>query len=119
MNQPIKRTAHGAIDYGFVALNLLGPLALGLDARTRTVFAGFAAMQGTINVLTDQPLAAKKLIPFRTHGYLEAASGPAFVAVPWLTRSLEQTRARAFWGGALALLATVYTLTDWESAPGS
>ena len=119
MHQPIKRTAHGAIDYGFLALNAAGPTLLGLDPKARKLFAGFGVMQGAINVLTDQPLAARKLIPFRTHGILEAASGPAFIALPWLSGAVEEPRAKAYWLGALALLGTVYALTDWEAPPGS
>jgi hypothetical protein len=49
----------------------------------------------SINVLTDQPLDLKRLVPFRTHGAIELSSGPLFVALPWLTDALKDPKARA------------------------
>jgi hypothetical protein len=49
----------------------------------------------SINALTDQPLALKRIVPFRTHGTIELLSGPLLVALPWLTGVLKDPKARA------------------------
>ena len=115
MRRPIKRKAHGAIDYAFLAANLVAPSVLGLEGPARTLPYLFGAVQGALNAVTDQPLALKAVVPFRTHGTLELASGPAFVALPWLTSALAQPRARAFFGLTGVALVAVYSLTDWEA----
>lgn len=85
MKKPISPEAHGAIDYGFLAMNLSAPTLFGLTGAARTLPYLFGGVQGILNALTDQPLAVKRLVPFRTHGTIELASGPLFVALPWLT----------------------------------
>ena len=115
MNQPIKRTAHGAIDYAFVAVNLFGPSLLGLTGPARALPAALAAGQGGLNAFTAQPLAVKPLVSFRTHGTLEAATLPLSLLVAWRTGALAERRARAFFAGLFLALGAVYALTDWES----
>ena len=117
--QPIKARAHGIMDYGFVGLMTTVPSLLGLSGRARAVAAGFGAVQGVVNALTDTRVGVKPVITLRTHGWLEAASGPAFVGVPYALGVLEDRRARAFFGGALAALVTAYTLTDWKAPADS
>jgi hypothetical protein len=113
--KPISRKAHGAIDYGFLGMMLAAPSLLGLTGAARTLSYLLGGVQGGLNAITDQPLAVKRLVPFRTHGTIELASGPAFVLLPVVTGALKQPKARAFFGAALGLLATVYALTDWDA----
>jgi len=70
-----------------------------------------------LNALTDQPLALKRLVPFRTQGTIELLSGPAFVILPWLTGALEDPRARNYFLALGAVLVTVYNLTDLDADP--
>lgn len=109
--KPISREAHGAIDYGFLAALTL----LGLGGAARTLSYLFGVAQGLLNALTDQPLALKRLVPFRTHGTIELASGPLFVALPWLTGALRDARARNYFVVLGVLLVVVYNLTDWDA----
>ena len=117
--QPIKATAHGVIDYGFFALMTAGPVLLKLNPRIRNISWAVAATQGTINALTDHPVALKRLIPMRIHGWLELASAPAVIALPPLAGAVGDRRARTAWLTALTLLATNYTLTDYEAPADS
>lgn len=119
MKRPIKATAHGAIDYGFLAAQLAGPSLLGLRGPARTLPAVFGVTQGTINALTDTPVGVKPVMSLRTHGWLEAASGPLFAFLPWYTGALKDPKAKGFFGGLLAALAVVYTLTDWHAPAAS
>lgn len=119
MKKPISPRAHGAIDYGFLAANLLAPSILGLKGSARTLSYLFGGTQGALNALTDHPLALKRLVPFRTHGTVELSSGPLFVLLPWLTGALQVPRARNYFLALGAVLVTVYNLTDWDADPES
>lgn len=117
--QPIKATAHGVIDYGFFALLTTGPVLLRLNPRIRTISWAVAATQGTINALTDHPVALRRIIPLRIHGWLELASAPFVIALPPLAGAVSDRRARAAWLTALALLAANHTLSDYETPADS
>ena len=117
--QPIKATAHGVIDYGFFALMTTGPVLLHLNPRIRNLSWAVAATQGTINALTDHPVALRRLISLRMHGWLELAAAPAVIALPPLLSAVSDRRARTAWLTALALLATNYTLTDYDAPADS
>ena len=117
MNKPIKPGAHGAIDHGFLALNLSAPSLLGLKGTARTLAYLFGAIQGGLNALTDQPLALRRIVPFKTHGTIELSGGPLFLALPWLTGALKASKARAYFLALGAVLVTVYSLTDWDAEP--
>lgn len=117
--QPIKATAHGVIDYGFLVLMTAGPGLAGVNPRLRAMSWAVAATQGTINALTDHPVAIRRLIPLRIHGWLELAAAPAVIALPPLAGAVSDRRSRTAWLIALALLATNYTLTDYEAPADS
>ncbi len=117
--QPIKATAHGVIDYGFFALMTTGPVLLKLNPRIRNLSWAVAATQGTINALTDHPVGLRRIIPLRIHGWLELAAAPAVIALPPLTGAVSDRRARRAWLTVLGLLATNYTLTDYDAPADS
>ncbi|MBA3415598.1 MAG: hypothetical protein H0U10_10280 [Chloroflexia bacterium] len=112
---PISPKAHGAIDYGFLGLMLAAPSLLGLTGPARTLCYLFGGAQGIPNALTDQPYAVERLVPFRTHGTIELASGLLFVALPVLTGAVKDPKARNYFLAAGAMLAAVYILTDWDA----
>jgi hypothetical protein len=115
MQHPIKRRAHGAIDYGLTALNLAGPLALGLKGPARVLPMALAAAQGGLTALTDQPLAVKRLVAFPTHGAVDAATLPLAAVAAWRTGALAEPRSRIFFGGLFTALGAVFALTDWKA----
>ena len=117
-DKPIKPKLHGAIDYGFFAANPLAPGLLGLKGSARTLSYLFGGIQGGLNALTNQPLALRRLVPFRVHGTIELSSAPLFVLLPWLTGALkEEAKSRRYFLALGAVLVTVYNLTDWEAMP--
>jgi hypothetical protein len=125
VNRPIKSGAHGAIDYGFLALNLSASSLLGLNGPARALAYLFGGAQGSLNAVTDQPLALRRIVPFGTHCTIELSGGPLFVALPlalplalpWLTGALKEPEARAYFLILGAVLVAVYGLTDWEAQP--
>ena len=92
--------------------NLIAPLLLGLKGSARTLSYLFGAVQGSLNAVTDQPLALRRLVPFRTHGTVELASLPLFVLLPWLTGASKDAKARRRFLALGVVLVTVYNLTD-------
>ena len=115
MNQPIKVTGHSAIDYGFLAVATVGPQLLGLEGPARLVPLAFGATQGPLNALPAQPYAIKRVIPFKLHGRAESIAVPGLAVAVVASGALKQPGAKAFFGGLLASLAIVYTLTDWDA----
>ena len=115
MSKPITPKRHGAIDYGFLVVGLVGPSLLGLNGAARVVFGLLALAQGTLNAFTDHPLALKRVVPFRLHGRLELGGLPIYVVLPIVTGALEGARAYALYFGAGAVLLAVYVLTDWKA----
>ena len=119
LTPPLKARAHGLVHYGFGVAATALPVALGLGARTKALAATLALTQGAINALTDTPVGVAPMMTLRTHGWLEAAGLPPFLAVPFLTGGADDTADRVFWIGLAAALAAAYTLTDWEAPADS
>ena len=115
MRQPIKVEGHSLIDYAFFPAATVVPVLLGLDGRARALPIAFGMTQGALNALTDQPYAAKHLVPFKWHGRLESVAVPAFAVAVLASGVLEQPRAKAYFGAMIGALAIVYTLTDWDA----
>ena len=115
MRRPLSPEQHGIADYGFLAANLALPSLLGASRAARLLFAAFGAVQGSLNAVTDQPLAVRRLVPFRLHGRIEKLSGPAYLLLPLLTGVHRDPRGRAYWIAAGIALVTVYNATDWDA----
>lgn len=113
--KPIGPTAHGLIDYGFVALQALAPTLFNLRGPARTLCYAFAGQQLLLNALTDHPVGLKPLVPLRVHGQLETPLLPALLALPWATGALRQRNARRYFVSFFALALTNYLLTDYRA----
>jgi len=117
MNRPINPALHGAVDYGFLVTQLVVPQVLGLNGRARLLFGAFGVIQGTLNAITDQPLAIRRIVPFKVHGQIEKASGPVYVLAPLILGLAKEPRARAYWLAFGAVLVANFNLTDWTARP--
>jgi hypothetical protein len=117
MRQPIKVESHSVIDYGFAAVSLSVPSALGLNGAARAIPVAWGVGQGVLNALTDQPYALRRLVSFKRHGQAEAVALPALVATVAFLRPFEQRAAKPFLGALLAALVSNYALTDYDAEP--
>lgn len=115
--KPVSPGLHGLIDYGFGIVNLSVPALLGLSGPARVIPAVWALAQGTLNAFTDQPYAVARLIPFATHGRAESFGLPALAATTVASGALKQPKARLFFAGLFAALATNYVMTDYTATP--
>jgi hypothetical protein len=117
MRQPISPALHGLIDYGFGLAYTTLPSLLGLTGPGRAIPADWGIGQGALNALTDQPYAVSRKVSFRTHGLMEAGGVPTLVGVTVASGAMKDPKARRFFIGMFAALATVYTLTDYKEIP--
>lgn len=75
----------------------------------------FAALQGTLNALTDQLLGIKRVVPFRTHGQLETPFVPALLLLPWATGALKEQNARRYFLAFFSIALANSLLTDYNA----
>lgn len=112
-NTPIGPKAHGAIDYGFMTLNVLAPTLFNLKGSARTLCYAFAGSQGLLNAFTDHPLGIKRIVPLRLHGELEIPYVPALIVLPWLTGALKKRNARRYFVSFFTIAVANFLLTDY------
>jgi len=68
---------HGWLDDAVVATYVIGALVVGLGGAALGVALGAAAVHFILTRLTNYPQGTFKLIPFRTHAFIELAEGVA------------------------------------------
>lgn len=86
MKRPITTRMHGIIDYTTSAALLAGPELLRLQGVRASALAPRVAGAGATvySALTDYEHGLAKRIPMRAHLALDAASGAALAASPWV-----------------------------------
>ena len=93
----ISTKTHAAMDYVLGPTLLAVPNLLGLESSSPSAVApravGLSAI--VVNVFTDHELGLAQAIPMRTHLMLDAGSGVALAAVPWLTG--EARKGARYW----------------------
>ncbi|HVG27925.1 MAG TPA: hypothetical protein VM865_09995, partial [Acidobacteriaceae bacterium] len=111
----IDARTHGVIDYCHASFFL----GMALVCRKTNPRAALAALfTGSFvlvqSLLTDYPLGVAKLLPFATHGRMDAGFAASSPLMPTLFGFNGTPAARVFQGNGL-VEATVVGLTDWNS----
>jgi hypothetical protein len=111
----VDARTHGIIDYCHAAF-FLGMAWFCRKSEPRAAVAalltgGFILVE---SMLTDYPLGVKKVIPFETHGRMDAAFAGASFMVPKFFGFEGTTAATIFKGNGFAESAVV-GMTDWDS----
>ena len=115
MHKPINGRMHGMMDYATVAATAAAPRALGFPRQAENLAYGLAAGYLGLSLLTDYPLSARRMVPFRGHGATEVMLGMALPFLPRLLGFEDDRRARNFFLGLTALTAVTALLTDWNA----
>ena len=115
MHKPINGRMHGMMDYATVAATAAAPRALGFPRTAENLAYGLAAGYLGLSLMTDYPLSARRMVPFKGHGAAEVAIGMALPFLPWVLGFAENRRARDFFLGLTALTAATALLTDWNA----
>jgi len=115
MRQPITPRVHGILDYATSAAVATAPVVFNFPTPARALFSSLAAGYTGLSSVTNYPLSAKRLVPFKAHGATELAIA---AALPFMPRALGFARhkaARNLCFGLTALTLVVAALTDWNA----
>ncbi len=93
----IPTSVHAAIDYATAPALLAAPKLLRIEPDTASARAPRLAggLLGMLTPITDTPLAAKRWIPMRAHLAVDALTGVAVAAAPWVTG--QRKRGARYW----------------------
>jgi hypothetical protein len=115
--KPLKPLPHAVADYALGGMLLAAPWLFGFSrnrkATVNAVASGASVL--ALSLMTRYPLGVCKWVPFRVHGYIEAAAGALTAAAPW-TLGFSRNRAATLThvASGLATLA-VFAVTDYDS----
>ncbi|HEX6042320.1 hypothetical protein [Longimicrobium sp.] len=115
MQKPINGRMHGMMDYATVAATAAAPRALGFPRTAENLAYGLAAGYLGLSLMTDYPLSARRMVPFKGHGATEVLLGMALPFLPRLLGFDDDRRARNFFLGLTALTAVTALMTDWNA----
>lgn len=115
MQKPINGRMHGMMDYATVAATAAAPRALGFPRAAENLAYGLAAGYLGLSLMTDYPLSARRMVPFKGHGTTEVLLGMALPFLPKLLGFDDDRRARNFFLGLTALTAVTALMTDWNA----
>jgi hypothetical protein len=114
VRKPITPFAHGVIDYATTATLVAAPRLMKMPERAVRSADALAIAYTTLSAMTDYPLSAKKVVPFKAHGAVELVIGAALPMVPWMLGFSEHRRARDMFIGLAGFSMVVAMLTDWD-----
>jgi hypothetical protein len=114
MKKPISPKTHVVLDYATVVATAAAPKLFGFPEQAARLAYGLAGGYLGLSMLTNYPLAVKRLIPFKAHGATEGVLGLALPALPKLLGFEDDRAARNFFLGLTALTFVVASLTDWR-----
>ena len=85
--RPVDSTLHGVVDYtaGALMLTVVPRLAGVEGTRSARQIRTAAAFHAGYSTITDYPLGAAKLLPFKAHLVLDAVGALALAATPFAT----------------------------------
>ena len=113
----LKPLPHAILDYAWAGTMMAAPWLLGFSKNKKATINCVSSGAGILglSLMTRYPLGAAKLIPFPTHGIIEAVAGGLTAADPWILGFSENKRAR--WAHLIAGLSTlaVVAMTDYRA----
>jgi len=88
----VPTKVHGAIAYGMAPALALAPELFRMrDGKSASLPPRIAGVTGAVAAaLSDQELAAKRVVPMKAHLVLDAVTGVAVAAAPWIGGSARK-----------------------------
>ena len=114
VQKPITPFAHGVIDYTTVLALASAPRLMKFPDSAANAAYALAFGYSALSAMTDYPLSAKKLVPFKGHGAAELAIGAVLPALPWVLGFSHHRAARNLFIGLAGFSMVVAMLTDWN-----
>jgi hypothetical protein len=96
MRKPIGRKQHGVADYTYVPTVMAAPnlVHFASDTTPARLSRAFAAASLANTLFTRAEWGVVKVIPFKAHLAIDAVTGVAALAAPWLFGFSNDRRAR-------------------------
>ncbi len=116
MKGPLSPKVHGYLDLGAIALLFLAPTLFDFGGVAAGILYFVAVAYIGLVLLTAYPLGLAKVIPFTTHGWIEAALSLFFLFAPFLFGFSDVPRARNFFLIAGVGLIGVFLFTNYAAA---
>jgi len=111
MRQPISRKQHGVADYTYVPTVMAAPnlVHFSRDTTPARLSRGFAAASLANTLFTRAEWGVVKILPYKAHLAIDAVTGVAALAAPWMFGFSNDRRARNTFlaMGATALVVTL------------
>jgi hypothetical protein len=115
MRKPITPRLHGILDYTTSAAVAAAPPLFDMPKPATRLFETLAAGYTGLSSVTDYPLSAKRMVPFKAHGATELAIAAVLPALPWLLGFSEHRTARNLCFALTGITLVVAALTDWDA----
>lgn len=113
----LRPRAHGMLDYVTVAVFLLAPWALSLDALDAGISYGLAAAHLILTLVTRFPFGATTILPFKFHGGIELIVGIGLVVMAWALSGPLSDTGVGFFAVMGVLIVAVWAVTRYELTP--
>jgi hypothetical protein len=116
MHRPrvISSRAHGVLDYTTSAAVAAIPQVLDFPKPAKQLCAALAVAYTGLSSVTDYPMSAKRIVPFKAHGAVELALAATLPVMPWALGFANHRAARTFCFGLAAMTVAVAAFTDWD-----
>ena len=113
----IGSRAHGMMDYPMGALMMSAPLLFKMDRKDIATWIPVAVgvSMTAVAAMTNFEAGVKRKIPFRTHLLIDAISGIALAASPWLFRSRNRQWIPHVIFGMSELMTSLMTKPELDS----
>ncbi len=112
----IGARVHGVLDDLVTLTYVAGALALGLGGAALAIAIGGASVHFLLTRFTNYPQGQVRLIPFRTHAFIELGEGIAVLAATWLVGPADTTaRVLLTFMGASQFVA--FSFSDYRWPP--
>jgi hypothetical protein len=108
---------HGWLDDLVVLIYLAGAFALELRGVALAIAVAGAVVHFTLTRLTNYPQGTWKLIPFRTHAFVELSEGLAVLATSLAFAADRPLAQRLFLGAMGASQLGAFALSDYVTPP--
>jgi hypothetical protein len=115
MTKLLDRKAHALSDYGFTLGQWVLPEIIGMNKHAVNLYRMLGINLLAYNVLTEQPRALKKVIPYKTHYLIDVGNVGFLALLTFHTAIRKDKRALGFHLGLVALAAFNILITDWKA----
>jgi hypothetical protein len=114
-NKLINPSTHAVIDYGFAALQIIGPVLFGLNKKAVKSYAETGTAFLTVNSFTDTPLTVDPKISLETHKKIDAGFLAAQALMTFSPMIRNHKKTLVFHLAFLAMAAANFIMTDYRN----